>query len=151
MPRWSWLIPVAAAAVLAAALAVPPGAALVVASAAALVVRLTAGAPAWATLACVYAATLILTELVSNGTAAVLMMPIAIESAARLKAAPLPFVMAVAFAASAAFAIPMGYQVLLLVYGAGGYRLRDYILVGLPLDLILAAVAIGVIPIFYPL
>jgi di/tricarboxylate transporter len=113
-------------------------------------VGLTRGAPAWVTLGCVYVATLLITEFVSNGTAAALMIPIGIEASARIGVAPLPFVMAVAFAASAAFVIPMGYQVLLFVYGTGGYRLRDYVLVGLPLDLILAAVAIGLIPVFYP-
>jgi di/tricarboxylate transporter len=114
------------------------------------IVGLTGDAPDWVTLACVYLATLVLTEFVSNGTAAALMVPIGIEAAIRLHASPLPFVMAVAFGASAAFAIPIGYQVLLFVYGTGGYRLRDYLVVGLPLDLLLGITAVALIPIFYP-
>jgi di/tricarboxylate transporter len=60
-------------------------------------------------------------------------------------------VVAVMFAASAAFSTPIGYQTNTLVYGPGGYRFTDYMRVGIPLNLLLAVVASVVIPIFWPL
>jgi di/tricarboxylate transporter len=59
--------------------------------------------------------------------------------------------MAVLFGASACFATPMGYQTNALVMGPGGYRFRDYLAAGLPLNLVLAAVSALVIPVLWPL
>lgn len=101
-------------------------------------------------LAAVYATTLALTEFLSNGAAAALMVPVAVASAARLGVSPQPFVMATAVAASCAFALPMGYQTHLFVYGVGGYRLRDFVKVGAPLDLLIGVTAISLIPFFHP-
>lgn len=100
-------------------------------------------------IAAIYLVTLLLTEFLSNGTAAALMAPIAVSTAVRLGVDVTPFVVTVAFAASCAFALPMGYQTHLFVYGVGGYRLRDFLAVGLPLDLLLAAVAALLIPALY--
>jgi di/tricarboxylate transporter len=60
-------------------------------------------------------------------------------------------VVAVMFAASASFATPIGYQTNTFVYGAGGYRFLDFTRIGLPLNIILWAVASFVIPLFWPL
>jgi len=60
-------------------------------------------------------------------------------------------VTAVALGAACAFASPVTYQTHLLVYGPGGYRFTDFARVGLPLDLICAAVAITLIPMIWPL
>ncbi len=111
----------------------------------------TAGGPAWVTIGSLYLITLLVTEFLSNGTAAALMVPIAVEAAHHGNMRPEPFVLAVTFAASAAFAMPMGYQTHLFVYGSGGYRLRDYVAVGLPLDVLLAIVATALIPLLYGL
>ena len=74
------------------------------------------------------------------------MTPIALAVAQQMGFDPRPFVFAVAFAASASFITPVGYQTNLMVYGPGGYKFSDYIRVGLPLSLLLFIVAIFFIP-----
>jgi di/tricarboxylate transporter len=58
---------------------------------------------------------------------------------------------AITFGASASFAMPIGYQTSLMIYGPGGYRFRDFIRMGIPLDIILAVLALLLIPYFWPL
>ncbi|WP_172327655.1 SLC13 family permease [Mangrovicoccus sp. HB161399] len=111
---------------------------------------LSAGNPLIA-LALVYIATSILTELVTNNAVAVLMVPISAGLAARLGVDPRPFLIAVMFAASASFATPIGYQTNTLVYNAGGYRFSDFLRVGLPMNIIVGAATILLIPLFWPL
>jgi di/tricarboxylate transporter len=60
------------------------------------------------------------------------------------------FVVAVMFAASASFATPLGYQTNTIVYGAGNYRFRDFVRIGLPLNVIVGVVAVLLIPFFWP-
>ncbi len=91
-----------------------------------------------------------LTNFLSNNAVAVLLTPIAIQSATGMGVDPRPFVIAVALGASACFATPIGYQTTTLVYGAGGYRFADFIKVGLPLNLIFCAVAAFLIPKIWP-
>lgn len=107
--------------------------------------------PPIVTLAAVYLITSTLTEFVSNNATAILMTPIAIGLAASLGVDARPFVVAVMFAASASFATPIGYQTNTLVYTAGGYRFTDFVRIGLPLNLLLFAVSMLVIPMFWPL
>lgn len=99
----------------------------------------------------VYLLTVLFTELMSNNAAAVLMVPIALSVANGLGVDPRPFAIAVAFAGSAAFSTPIGYQTNTLVYGPGGYRFTDFTRVGLPLNVILWIVASFLIPMFWPL
>ncbi|HAW47567.1 dATP pyrophosphohydrolase [Roseovarius sp. A46] len=103
-----------------------------------------------AVLAAVYLLTNLLTEMVTNNAVAILVGPIAIALALELGYDPRPFIITVMFAASASFATPIGYQTNTFVYGAGGYKFRDFLVVGLPLNLLYAAVAILVIPFFFP-
>jgi di/tricarboxylate transporter len=92
----------------------------------------------------------VLTEVLSNNATAVVMAPIAINSALSLGLDPRPFVFAVAFSASAAFSTPIGYQTHMMVYGAGGYRFSDFLKFGLPLNIILWITASWFIPTFWP-
>jgi di/tricarboxylate transporter len=101
-------------------------------------------------LAMVYVLTSALTEMVSNNAVAVLVGPLAISLAQQLGLDPRPFIMAVMFAASASFATPIGYQTNTFVYSAGGYKFRDFITVGLPLNIIFVFVAMVAIPLFFP-
>lgn len=99
-----------------------------------------------AMLACIYLVTTILTEVLSNNAIAAVMAPIALSMAVELGVDPRPFVVAVAFAASAAFATPIGYQTNTYVYGVGGYRFGDFIKFGVPLNIVCFIVAMIVIP-----
>ena len=101
-------------------------------------------------LAMIYLATAIMTEMVTNAGTASIMVPIALAAATTLNVSYTPFVMAVALSASCAFLTPIGYQTNLLVYGPGGYRLRDYIRLGLPLTIMLWIVAVLLLPVIFP-
>lgn len=102
-------------------------------------------------LAAVYLATMICTELITNNAAALLMFPIAWNTAETLEANPITFSLAVMIAASAAFSTPFGYQTNLMVFGPGGYRMSDYLKFGLPLNIIVFIVAMIIIPLVWPL
>jgi di/tricarboxylate transporter len=101
-------------------------------------------------LATFYLLTSLLTELISNNAAAVVLTPIAIATGAALGVSPMPFVVAVMFAASNSFMTPIGYQTNTFIYGPGGYKFSDFVRVGGPLNLLLLIVATFVIPIFFP-
>ncbi len=104
----------------------------------------------WVALAVVYFMAIVATEFLSNNAAAVLMFPIALATASTLHVSPMPFVVAIMFAASFGFATPLGYQTHLMVYGPGGYRLSDFLRMGIPLDLLLGVIAVILIPKFWP-
>ena len=98
----------------------------------------------------IYAFGSIITELITNNAAAVLMFPICVETAKLYSADPRPFVIALALAASASFMTPIGYQTNMMVYGPGGYRFVDFLRIGAPLNIVLGVIAIVLIPIFWP-
>lgn len=99
----------------------------------------------------VYFIGLVLTEFLSNNAVAVIYTPVAIELAQRLGYDPRPFVVAVMFSATLAFATPVGYQTNMMVYGPGGYRFSDFTKVGLPLNIIVMLVSCALIPLIWPL
>jgi di/tricarboxylate transporter len=101
-------------------------------------------------LAALYGVTLILTELLSNATVAVLITPVAVAMANSLAVSPRPFIVAVMMAASAAFATPFGYQTNVLVYQIGRYGYMDFVRVGLPLNFVTWAAGVAAISYSFP-
>jgi di/tricarboxylate transporter len=97
----------------------------------------------------IYIITNILTELITNNAAAALMFEIALETAGKFDLNPAPFVIALAIAASASFATPIGYQTNTIVYGPGGYKYTDYLKVGLPINIIYLIGTIILVPLFW--
>ncbi|MFC1793783.1 anion permease, partial [Planctomycetota bacterium] len=108
--------------------------------------QLTEGLGIYGVLAGVYLMTNLFAATVGNNAAAALVFPFAVAAAGQVGANPRPFVMAVAFAASASFMSPLSYQTNLMVYGPGGYRFMDFVRIGLPLSLILLTFATILIP-----
>ncbi|ENO78205.1 SLC13 family permease [Thauera sp. 63] len=98
----------------------------------------------------VYLITLALTELVTNNAAAALAFPIALGTARAFGVDPTPFVMVVAYGASAGFLIPFGYQTHLMVYSAGRYRMRDFLRAGLPISLTYSIGVLLLVPLAFP-
>ncbi len=92
-----------------------------------------------------------LTEIVSNNAVAVVMTPVAITLALSLGADPRPFAVIVMIAASASFATPIGYQTNTLVYAPGGYRFTDYMILGIPMNVMVGVIASLLVPIWWPL
>jgi len=109
-----------------------------------------AGSNPYLTLIAVYLVTWVLTEMITNNAAAVLVFPFAISISSSLSVEFMPYVMVIMFAASASFATPIGYQTNLMVYGAGGYQFKDFLKVGLPLNLIVAAITLILVPVIWP-
>jgi len=103
----------------------------------------------YALLAGLYLLTAILTESMSNTAAAILLAPVAISAAGNLSVSPLPFLVAITFAASTSFSTPIGYQTNTMIYAPGGYRFFDFIRIGLPLKLIFWLISIWLIPILW--
>ena len=98
----------------------------------------------------IYLMTLITTEIITNNAAAALAIPIALSTAQALNANPLPFIMAVAYGASACFILPFGYQTHLMVYTPGRYTLGDYLRTGLPVSLTYSALVLLLTPLVFP-
>jgi di/tricarboxylate transporter len=99
----------------------------------------------------VYLITSLLSAFLTNNATAVLLTPVVLEIGNETGIDPRPLLVAVAFGASACFATPIGYQTNLLVMGPGGYLFRDYLRIGLALNVILWLAAMLLIPMFWPL
>ncbi len=97
-------------------------------------------------LVAVLVATMILTELLSNNAAAALMLPVAMATAVDAGLDPRSFAIVVLIGASCSFLSPIGYQTNLMVYGLGGYKFRDFTIVGAPLSLVTLIVTPIVVP-----
>lgn len=95
--------------------------------------------------------TTLLTSVISNAAATVLMVPIAIDAALRIDANPQPFVMTTVIAASTAFLMPVGHQVNIIIFGPGGYKFSDYFRVGIGLALLLLVIVVTILPLIWPL
>lgn len=115
------------------------------------IVALTSGLPAWAILAVLMAVTMTLSDVLNNTATTVVAAPVAIQMADTLDVSPDPFLMAVAVAASSAFLTPIGHKNNTLILGPGGYRFGDYWRLGLPLEMLVVAVAVPAILVVWPL
>ena len=105
----------------------------------------------YAVLAGIFILTSLLTQLMSNAAAVVLVAPIALGIAASFGIAPHPVVMMVAISGSTAFMTPIGHQSNVLIYNTGAFRFIDFIRVGGPLTLLVLIVSLIVVPIVWPL
>jgi di/tricarboxylate transporter len=134
---------------------IPLGAALETAGGTQLIagtlVDLTAGMPAWAILTVLMVVTMTLSDVLNNTATAIVAAPVGIQMAQSLNVSPDPFLMAVAVAASAAFLTPIGHKNNTLILGPGGYQFGDYWRMGLPLEIIVVAVSIPSILVFWPM
>lgn len=99
----------------------------------------------------IFLLTSVLTELVSNNAVAVVVTPVAIGLAGALGVDARPLVIAVMVAASASFSTPIGYQTNTLVYGPGGYAFKDFMKIGIPLNLSIGVISALLIPVIWPL
>jgi len=104
----------------------------------------------WLALAMIYFITSLLTESITNNAAAALIFPVAVSTAERLDVNVLPFIIGIMLAASASFATPIGYQTNLMVYGPGGYRFGDFMRIGIPLNFVIGAAAVLLLPLIWP-
>jgi di/tricarboxylate transporter len=120
------------------------------ATAAAPVLLGLAGNHPWLALGLVYALTMACTEVLSHAAAAVLVFPFALTTAQALQVNPLPFVFAIMMAASCGFATPISSPPNLMVYGPGGYQFSDYLRFGGPLNLLVGAVTVVLVPLLWP-
>ncbi len=114
-------------------------------------ITLTDGLPAWAILTVLMVVTMTLSDVLNNTATAIVAAPVGIQMAQTLGVSPDPFLMAVAVAASAAFLTPIGHKNNTLILGPGGYRFGDYWRMGLPLEILVIAVSVPSILVFWPL
>ena len=114
-------------------------------------VGLTTGAPAWMALLLLMVVTMTLSDVLNNTATTIVAAPVGIAMAKALGASPDPFLMAVAVAASSAFLTPIGHKNNMLILGPGGYRFGDYWRMGLPLEILVIAVSLPAILVFWPL
>lgn len=112
-------------------------------------VGLGGGSP-WMVLSMLYITTSILTEMVTNNAAALILWPIALAMADQLGVNWTPFAFAIMMGASASFATPIGYQCNMMVYGPGGYRFSDFLKIGIPMNLIAWGLNSFMIPYIWP-
>jgi di/tricarboxylate transporter len=143
-PDWQVLVVIATSFGIGAALEKTGAASLV----AGWLIGLAGGDP-WGTLALVFVAASLLTSVATNNVAAVLVFPIAVQAANAIGVSPLPYLITLMVAASAAFATPIGYQTNLMVFNVGGYRFSDFLRVGAPLTLLVGLVTVLVVPLVW--
>ena len=109
------------------------------------------GLPAWAILTLLMLVTMSLSDVLNNTATTIVAAPVGIQMAATLEVSADPFLMAVAVAASSAFLTPIGHKNNTLILGPGGYKFGDYWRLGLPLEVLVVAVSIPLILVFWPL
>ncbi|AVX03138.1 SLC13 family permease [Maritalea myrionectae] len=111
----------------------------------------TAGLPAWVALTLLMIVTMTLSDVLNNTATAIVAAPIAVGLASQMGVNPDTFLMAVAIAASCAFLTPIGHKNNMLVLGPGGYSFADYWRMGLPLEILIVAISVPALLVFWPL
>jgi di/tricarboxylate transporter len=114
------------------------------------VVNLIGGYGPMAIMAGLFILAALASQVMPNPAVAVLLAPVALNTAADLGISPFPLMMTVAVSASAAFLSPVGHSANILIMGPGGYRFSDYVKVGAPLTLIVLIVLLLTMPVFWP-
>jgi di/tricarboxylate transporter len=142
--NWESVVLIAAILPMATALQKTGGVDLIVAQ----LTALSAGPVAL--LAAIYVLTGAMGLFISNTATAALIAPVALGAAVQLGISPYPVLMTVAVAASTAFSTPVSTPVNMLVLGPGDYRFRDFVRVGLPLQVVLGIITIGIVPWLFP-
>jgi len=115
------------------------------------ILQITEGLPPAALLALVLIVTMFLSDIINNAATALVMAPIGVSIATSLGVSSDAFLMSVAVGASCAFLTPIGHQSNTLVMGPGGYKFGDYWRMGLPLEIIIVALAVPLLLIIWPL
>ncbi len=115
------------------------------------ILMVTDGLPAVALLALVLVVTMFLSDIINNAATALVMAPISVAIATSLGVSSDAFLMAVAVGASCAFLTPIGHQSNTLVMGPGGYHFGDYWRMGLPLEILIVAIAVPMLLVVWPL
>lgn len=100
-------------------------------------------------LAGVYVITSVYTIIITNNAAAALAFPVALSITQQASLDPQPFFITLAIAASASFATPISYQTNMMVYGPGGYKFKDFLKVGLPMNVLVGLASIALIYFYY--
>ena len=144
--EWQLLVTIAASFGVGAALQ-NSGAATAIANA---IVEATESLGPLAALAILYCVASLLTEVITNNAAAVLLFPFCLELAKQYDVDARPFLIGLTLAASASFMTPIGYQTNMMVYGPGGYRFTDFLRIGGPLNVLLGIVAVILVPLIWP-
>ncbi len=97
-----------------------------------------------------YLVTMVLTELITNSAAVAISFPIAVSLSTQMGIDPRPMFVAICIAASASFSSPIGYQTNLIVQGVGGYKFKDYLRIGIWLNIITLLISVYLIPMIWP-
>jgi di/tricarboxylate transporter len=97
----------------------------------------------------IYIAASVYTSLITNNAAAAFLFPVAVSSAIAMQSDARAFAIALLIAAGASFATPISYQTNLMVYGPGGYKFKDFLIIGIPLQILVGVVALFLIHYFY--
>jgi di/tricarboxylate transporter len=108
------------------------------------------GTNPWMVLLGIYVVTMVVNEFISNNAAVALMFPIGQAAAKSLGVDLMPFIIGIMMAGSASFATPIGYQTNLMVYGPGGYNLKDFLRIGVPMNLLGCIVSVALTPLVFP-
>ena len=115
------------------------------------IVSQTEGWPHWAILTVLVMITMTLSDFLNNVATALIAAPIGLNVAESIGAAPDPFLMGVAVAASCAFLTPIGHKNNTIIMGPGGYSFGDYWRMGLPLEILVVVISVPAIMFFWPL